>query len=75
MTLKPRIDSKRAKALFLSGFQLILGFVPTVVLAPEDLVMQLLGQVVTHFGIGAARRILRRTVAERRQNIEEISPR
>lgn len=60
--MRPRrtLDRARARALFFSGFQLVFALSQTVVLAAEDLWIQLVTQVVTHAGGVIARRLIAR---------------
>lgn len=60
MTQRPAPSPKRSAAVWIGGLRLVSSLLTTVVVASEDLWVQLLVQVVTHLAGGFARRVDRR---------------
>lgn len=60
MTQRSTPNSKRSAAVWIGGLELVSSLLSTLVVASEDLWVQLLVQVVTHLAGGFARRVGRR---------------
>lgn len=69
-------DDERPKALLFSGSQLLLGLVPTVAMASQDLCTQLLIQTLLHIGTSFVIKIWRRGRGEiSGEETDPIAPR